>query len=496
MKKKRIPNPLCIIFLCIICNLTGCNNDIVSENEADKSSVSVKIEIGNAVWNCTQNINEENASVSKTIIPFSDGLLTGTLESSKDIKTRTSLDIGVRYRVIVYIEDNVSASGYVCHGDFTIGGINPVFQLYPGPTYTFICYSYNTTNALPDFNQSQTSIPVNSNVDFLYCKKNAVITSSGNNIPIELTHLNSQITVIAESTNEKAITACSGHFINNNSQQVSLTDGSTIIATSGFHTPIVWESLGTSTISSTPITVIPDAAQTTRTIRLNSITINGATYYMISFEFPNTIQAGYKYTIRLKLREKLPKPIPNAIDMNQQIYWAPGNLIGTPSADGTISYTFAPTQEYCSGRWDGGDYWKWCVLDPISNESYVGEYSTSLDPCQKVEPIGYWRMPTLQELNHYLHCFATKNGIYGTYVGTSEIPEPGSEDNYVFLPFAGSKNSTVLYDYQTKGAYWSSIKTPSVPKCAIIISITNSSFIASDEQIEVTGLPIRCVSDK
>lgn len=195
------------------------------------------------------------------------------------------------------------------------------------------------------------------------------------------------------------------------------------------------------------------------------------------------MQAGYKYTIRLKF--KLFEGV-----LLAGVTWAPGNLIYSGTYP-TGTYSFASTQEYYSSTWNGGDYWGWCQLNPTVITSYSGGYSAAVDPCQQVAPAGTWRMPTQTELVNLINAtyvWTTKNGINGRYFGTTTVPATGTENNYLFLPAAGYRvnASTTMDNVGTYGYYWSS--TPESTPHAYGLNNAGVSYYSRN-----FGFAIRCV---
>ena len=72
---------------------------------------------------------------------------------------------------------------------------------------------------------------------------------------------------------------------------------------------------------------------------------------------------------------------------------------------------------------------------------------------------GNWKMPTKEQFEELLHCchaeWITLNGVEG-YKFTSKI-----NGNSIFLPAAGYRYDSVLYNAGTYGYYWSSTQHPS-----------------------------------
>lgn len=175
-----------------------------------------------------------------------------------------------------------------------------------------------------------------------------------------------------------------------------------------------------------------------------------------------------------------------------ELFWARGNLIYSNGI-----YSFASTQEYCSGVWNGGDYFCWNTLDPIvtSSTNATDSYDASTDPCTKVAPAGTWRTPTYNEswdlVNRGGSVWATKNGKNGRYFGTTTTPASGAENNYLFLPAAGFRLGNWLYSDGNYGHYWSPTTVRDDDASGFTFSIFSATAYGGGQNL---GYSIRCVS--
>lgn len=178
--------------------------------------------------------------------------------------------------------------------------------------------------------------------------------------------------------------------------------------------------------------------------------------------------------------------------------WAPGNLIATPKGDGTFAYTFATTQDFYSGEWNGGDYFCWNTLSPTATNSTnaTGTYDASTDPCRLVVSDGIWRMPTHAELTALKNSgsvWATKNGTSGRYFNTTKIPTY-NEKEYPFLPAVGycDKESTNMNQIGENGYYWAATANGTITAYGLFL---NNDTTYTDTYNRNYGYAIRCVLD-
>ena len=476
--------------MCLLCSFSGCNGEDTATRQAtNKQEVPVTINLNQAAWGTEQSAQYTKAPSQEVSIPVKGGVLTATLEPAAPAQTRsTEINYGVRYRLIAYKENDVSFTGYVNHADFVKGGVAPTFWLQTDRTYTLVCYSFNSADTIPEFNRIYI-IPEN---DFLYGKKNVTITAENRSIDMEMQHLFSQVTVIADASADAegyTISACSGtlspnytifFFLDGTSSNMNIIKQN-----------INWTSFGTVAVSSTPAIIhIPQKISGTRDLELtlDSITIDGTTIKNSIFYFRNILQPGYRYTLRVKFESEY---------RDCTIKWASGNLIYTNGI-----YSFATKPEYYSGIWNGGDYWNWRVLSPTDNTGFYNEYTPSAnDPCKKVDPAGTWRMPKKEEfdkLKESGYIWANKNGIAGMYFGTTTIPAAGTEKNYVFLPAAGQRNpgDTAINIMGEIGFYWSA--TPANNESAY--QLLFYYFMGNNASIGLygrnNGFAVRCVSEQ
>ena len=166
-----------------------------------------------------------------------------------------------------------------------------------------------------------------------------------------------------------------------------------------------------------------------------------------------------------------------------------GRVEGTDDKEHTLvlSYSGTMTEEYVdlglSVKWarcnlgaskpsDYGDYFAWGETEPKTNytretykwvkENNLTKYNdtdgkTTLDPEDDaaIANLGSpWRMPTKKEYDELVdHCtwtWTTQDGVNGCEVKSKK------NGNSIFLPAAGSRVGSELYDAGSKGFYWSS----------------------------------------
>lgn len=478
--------------------LFGCGSDdtaVYEANNYNNPSVPVSISVSGADWFSDESSTRSgSSSIETVIVPMDNGYsLCATLEPAAESQTRaTAVVAGVRYRVVAYRNGVVSAANYVNHADYEVGGASGQLLLPVNCTYTLVCYSYGSAAALPAFDKNSTDIAVTSSNDMLYCKKDITVTDVNTSFSILFSHLFSKVTVIADaSVDGYNVTACTGSLSPNYSATASLVDGSLVKGTSTAKT-LSWPSLGTPIATSTATTVYTAGETVTLTFATLSIAsspVTNLTNKSITFT-GKTMAQGKSYTLRATFKQR------DIVVPGINVYWAKGNL---RSLDSGVTFSFYPNQYDYSGVWNGGDYFCWNTLNPLSltSSNSTATYNSATDPCRKVAPAGTWRMPTLAELTalRASSVWGTYGGKNGRFFGTTTVPAEADKSKYVFMPAAGYRNygSTTMAGVGTNGSYWSA--TPDGTPNAYSLNFYSAG---ADTGIHgrYNGFPVRCVSDK
>src|SRR5574344_1914397 len=479
--------------------LFGCGSDdtaVYEANNYNNPSVPVSITVSGDDWASDESITRSgSSSIEKVIVPMDNGYsLCATLEPAAESQTRaTAVVAGVRYRVVAYRNGVVSAANYVNHADYEVGGASGQLLLPVNCTYTLVCYSYGSAAALPAFDKNSTYIAVTSSNDMLYCKKDITVTDVNTSFSIRFSHLFSKVTVIADaSADDYNITACTGSLSPNYSATASLVNGSLVKGTSAAKS-LGWSSLGTPVATSTATTVYTAGETVTLTFATLSIAtspVTNLTNKSITFT-GRTMAQGKAYTLRVAFKQR------GIVVPGINVYWAKGNL---RSLDSGVTFSFYPNQYDYSGVWDGGDYFCWNTLNPLSltSSNSTAIYDPATDPCRKVAPAGTWRMPTKAELDALIAAgsvWGTYGGKNGRFFGTTTVPADADKSKYVFMPAAGRRyiGSTTMDFVGTYGYCWSA--TPTGTTDAYYLAF-GSTFAYTNSNYRSYGFTVRCVSDK
>ena len=151
--------------------------------------------------------------------------------------------------------------------------------------------------------------------------------------------------------------------------------------------------------------------------------------------------------------------------------WATCNVGATKPEDYGDYFAWGETQP--KSTYDWGTY-KYCngsltSLTKYCTDSYYGtvDNKTTLelsDDAARANWGGSWRMPTDAELTELREqctwTWTTQNGVYG-YKVTSK--KSGYTNKSIFLPAAGYRSDSSLYDAGSYGLYWSSSLTTDGP---------------------------------
>ncbi|MBQ8257591.1 MAG: hypothetical protein IJY98_06745 [Bacteroidaceae bacterium] len=186
-----------------------------------------------------------------------------------------------------------------------------------------------------------------------------------------------------------------------------------------------------------------------------------------------------------------------AIDLGLSVKWASCNVGATAPEEYGGYYAWGETEEksnyswstykYCNGTYDSMT--KYCT-----NSSYgTVDNKTTLEPEDDVATVkwgGNWRMPTEAELDELLNkctwTWTTLNGVKGYRV-------TGPNGNSIFLPAAGCRDGSGVFNQGSSGYYWSSSLPSSGSISACFLSFGSSYFDWDIGFSRCLGLTVRPV---
>ena len=187
-----------------------------------------------------------------------------------------------------------------------------------------------------------------------------------------------------------------------------------------------------------------------------------------------------------------------AVDLGLSVYWAECNIGASAPEDYGDYYAWGETETKASYSWSTYKFGT-SSSGPFSKyntkESYgTVDNKTVLDPEDDVAHVkldGDWRMPTDEEWTElWTKCtwtWTTLGGVNG-YVVT------GSNGNSIFLPAAGYRNGSSLYDAGSYGDYWSSSLYVGYPSYAWL-GYFYSGNVRRDYGYRYLGHSVRPVSE-
>ena len=176
--------------------------------------------------------------------------------------------------------------------------------------------------------------------------------------------------------------------------------------------------------------------------------------YTFTVSNDNALVARFVQTVNYNGHEYVDLGLPSGLK------WATCNVGATKPEEYGGYYAWGETEEKENYDWST---YKWCngsynTMTKYCTSSSCGtvDYKTVLDPEDDVAQVkwgGRWRMPTLDELkelkNNCTWIWTTQNGVNG-YKVTSK-----TNGNSIFLPAAGYRSGTDLFDSGSVGCYWS-----------------------------------------
>lgn len=147
------------------------------------------------------------------------------------------------------------------------------------------------------------------------------------------------------------------------------------------------------------------------------------------------------------------------VDLGLSVKWANMNVGATMPEEYGDYFAWGEVTTKNDYSWNN---YRWCngnsssLTKYCSNGEYgIVDYRSTLEPADDAAHInwgGYWRMPTDDEWNElYTQCtwtLTTQNGVTGYCVSASN-------GNSIFLPAAGVREETHLFNIESNGLYWS-----------------------------------------
>lgn len=201
-----------------------------------------------------------------------------------------------------------------------------------------------------------------------------------------------------------------------------------------------------------------------------------------------------------------------AVDLGLSVFWASRNIgagkseefggyyqwAGLENATGTSIYDLNHCPYHTGGQANSG-WTKYVTSKKSSYWSGSGspDNKTVLDPADDIAHVklgGKWRMPTVAEFNELIaNCtseWTTVNGVKGKKFTSKKS---GYTDQWIFLPAAGVRDGTDVYDAGSYGYYWTSSLYTDYPYCAWLFYFSSDNV--TESYFRYDGLSIRPVSE-
>ena len=195
--------------------------------------------------------------------------------------------------------------------------------------------------------------------------------------------------------------------------------------------------------------------------KTGTLTISGSPESTINIKLENGRVEGTddkEYTLVLSYSGTMeraggPTPVEKYVDLGLSVKWARCNLGASKPTDYGDYYAWGETEPKTNYSWAT---YKWVTKDNLTKYNDT-DGKTTLDPEDDaaIANLGSpWRMPTKKEYDELVdNCtwtWTTQDGVNGCEVKSKK------NGNSIFLPAAGSRTGSELYDAGSKGFYWSS----------------------------------------
>ena len=223
--------------------------------------------------------------------------------------------------------------------------------------------------------------------------------------------------------------------------------------------------------------------------------VNGGKYYLIYKENQSSSYSYYRY-------EHGGEESPKAVDLGLSVKWATCNLGAAKPEDYGDYYAWGETEPKEDYSWST---YKWCsgsssTLTKYNTSSSWGtvDNKTVLEPEDDVAYVklgGNWRMPTDAEWSELrTKCTWTWTTNYnGTGVKGQIVT--ATNGNSIFLPAAGYRSVTSLYNAGSLGYYWSSSLNTDYPYYAWRVYFDSDNVLRSSYGDRCSGQSVRPVTE-
>lgn len=306
-----------------VCLFSSCSN----ENEVLSPPNDKKFQSGNATirLSAPQSVSEQASTkaagtTTETVsLPFSEGYTlecsiekigsTGSAKAGRSIPLKQ----GVKYRILAYDSFGNIAGDKV----LTVGKENQQQLRIPSGTYTFVAYSYNSTDTITDVFTNRSMIKtVAPPIDAMTYKVQMTVSDGDNYLAIDFRHLFSRVVVNFNAAQVDSATVESGYatITPEYSGTFSVTNSGCTMASTGTHIDqtILWKTFGTKSVTSDSTIVFTNGEKPTFTFAAGNLKIKRGDGTMMTntsdlkFSFTSSsLQAGYSYKLTIILKKKI-----------------------------------------------------------------------------------------------------------------------------------------------------------------------------------------------
>lgn len=192
------------------------------------------------------------------------------------------------------------------------------------------------------------------------------------------------------------------------------------------------------------------------------------------------------------------------VDLGLSVKWATTNVGASKPEESGDYFAWGETAPKSNYSWST---YKWCNggYNSLTNYNINSSFGTVdnktvLDYSEDAASVNWgalWRMPTKAEqdelINECTWTWTTQNGVNGYRVTSNKS---GYKDKSIFLPAAGYRDGTSLYDVGSWGIYWSSSLYTDSPSDAFCIYYNTNYVYWLTNDSRCNGHSVRPVYDE